>query len=177
MCADKRSIELPEYIDVLRLAKANQSLSGKLDLAKMHRLSESLLKAEGRVNVKLNFSQGANGACYIQGEVRTDLPLICQRCTKPMQLNVNHQFTLAPVRSEAMAEKLPDDVEPVLIPDDEKLCLSDMIEDELILQLPIIPKHTEVECSVKIEPDEPLGSEAKVDKQKPFANIIALKRK
>lgn len=178
MCADKCSNELPEYIDVLRLAKANLSLSGKVVLAKMHRLSESLVSNEGEVDVKLHFSQRADGVCYIEGEVQTSLPLLCQRCINIMQFNVDHQFVLAPVRSEAAAKKLPDDVEPVLLPDDEKICLSEMIEDELILQLPIIPKHTETECSVKIDADEPLvGSKAKSDKRKPFANIIALKKK
>jgi len=170
---------LPEYIDVLSLAQASTSLVGKLKLARMSRLTENLHNTQGDVAFKLRFKQDLKGACCIEGEVQATLFLICQRCIKPMQFEVGDSFTLVAIQSEDMAEKLPDHVEPVLLPENGRLLLSDVIEDELILQLPIIAKHTESDCSVKIATlaSDLIDPEAKPSKQKAFAVLTALKKK
>lgn len=176
MCADNSVVELPEYIEVLRLAKAEHTLVGKVALARMPRLVQSLTCADGYVDIQLNFGKDVEGHYCISGQMNTDLPLICQRCMLPMQFAVNDNFMLTPVRSDVEAKKLPDHLEPVLLPESERLSLAELIEDELILQLPVVAKHAEAVCSVKILPVEPSSVVIKKDKPNPFATLVALKK-
>lgn len=170
--------KLPIEIDPFRLAKSGLILEGELPLKTMRRLSEMLHDDGGSVHVKMSFDvDKVLGTPYVNGEFITSLPLVCERCSEPMQYEVNIQCSLAMVSNERKIESLAEQYEPWVIDNDDPIILSSIIEDELILAIPLIPKH-EHSCL----PAEAwfAGEEIEEDverKSSPFAVLSALKSK
>ncbi len=176
MCANDQGEQIPEFVDVRRLAKAKQNISGKIGLKKFGRLGQNLARCDGAIAVELQFDKDIVGLYYISGKLQGELQLTCQRCMQPMPSIVEHEFMLSPVWTDAQAKILPEYYEPVMLLDDERLSLAEIIEDELILQLPVLAKHDEQDCCVKVATlDE--NSEVLPKKPNPFAVLAALKKK
>jgi len=170
--------KLPIEIDPFRLAKNGLILEGELQLSQMKRLSGSLHDNSGTVHVKMNFDlDKVLGTPYMNGEFTTSLSLICERCSEPMQYKVKTTCSLAIVSNEQKIEGLAEQYEPWVIENDDPVMLSSIVEDELILAVPLIPKHDH-SCL----PAEAwfAGDEIEVDvekKESPFAVLAALKSK
>ena len=106
------SERLPVRIDPVRLARQGRSLAGEMELSGMARLGQNLCAEPGNARVEMDFALGADGVVYIRGRVRAQVDLTCQRCMEPMQVTVAPEFVLGVVRSEAEAERLPDEYDP-----------------------------------------------------------------
>jgi uncharacterized protein len=79
--------------------------------------------------------------CY-----RVALELTCQRCLEPLQIGIEDCVPVAVVESQAVEAFVPAECEPVVL-ENGRLRPADLIEDELIIALPLVPKHaTEQEC-------------------------------
>ena len=137
---------LPLEVDPIRLATREEHLQGTIPLKQMKRLISALSSNEGEVFIDVEFSVDINQVVILAGEIKTDTQLICQRCMKEMDLPIALNFQLAFVRSEAEMERLPVGYEATLI-DNNTMMLSDIIEDEILLALPPIPKHLDENCS------------------------------
>lgn len=136
--------QLPETADFLKQAERSVSLEGSIPLASLERLSAVLSDNEGELRARLNFGSRAGFQC-LQGTVQADLKLICQRCLEPMNHNVSGSFKFGLVLDEEEIGDLPAEFEPYLVTGDEQSII-DLIEDELLLSLPIAATHQE-ECS------------------------------
>jgi len=170
--------KLPIEIDPIRLAKNGLTLEGELQLNKMKRLSGSLHGNSGTVHVKMNFDiDKVLGTPYMNGEFTASLSLICERCSEPMQYEVDTTCSLAIVNVERKIEGLAEQYEPWVIESDDPIMLSSIVEDELILAIPLIPKH---DHSCLPAEAWSAGDEIEVDVEKkvsPFAVLSALKKK
>ncbi len=144
------SNSLPQSIIPARLSEQQASLSGHLRLADMPRLLFSLHEVHAEeAEVELNFTQDTENFIVIYGKIRARLPLLCQRCFKAMVYPVDAQVIWSPVKSETQADELPAQYEPCLMQADS-LNILDVVEEELLLSLPLVPMHNEAECSVKL---------------------------
>ena len=141
------SENLPLQINPFLLVDRGETLSGKLPLARLKRLEELLCSVDGEVEVELHFGREAYGPCYIKGRLSATLVLTCQRCGEPVHYKVDLEPCLSPVTSDAQAARLADGYEP-LVTDGESVVLVDMIEEELLLGLPMVPKHEPGKCKV-----------------------------
>ncbi len=139
------SRRIPEHIDPFRLAEADRQIAGRLPLEQMQRLAPSLLSSEGVVEVDLMFQVDDIGVPCIRGELHATLQVICQRCMEPMKLAIDASVSLGLLKREDRGEELPGEYEPLVI-DEHPASLSDIIEDELILALPVVPMHELTEC-------------------------------
>jgi len=137
---------LPLEVDPIRLATREEHLLGTIPLKQMKRLTSELSSSEGDVFIDVEFSVDINHVVILAGEIKTDAKLICQRCMGEMDLPIALDFQLAFVRSEAEMERLPEGYEATLI-GNNTMMLSDIIEDEILLALPPIPKHLDESCS------------------------------
>jgi len=164
---------LPEQIYPLRLARSSRSLKGRIRLDRMTRLARSLVSASDEVDVILDFGHDETGTSCVRGRVTGYLQLVCQRCLRPMDFSVEAEIGLAIVASEEDAEQLTSEFEPLVIKE-EPISLSEMLEDELILALPIIPKHTPETCSVGVA-EEMIDAEDEAPRESPFATLAQLK--
>ena len=172
------SERLPVHIDPLRMVEARRELHGQLPLAEMTRLLESVHSASGDVDVTLEFGVDIEGIRYMRGTLRAQVGLECQRCLGEMPFEVDTGFALALVRSEAEAERLPSHYEALIL-DGEPLFLRDVIEDELMLTLPIVAKHSEALCELALADHQAAGNTAnehdRTDKPNPFSVLADLK--
>lgn len=167
---------LPARIEPKKLAAARARLVGDLSLAPMERLGQYLSSREGRVSIGFDFGYEADGTLFIKGHFRTEVVLECQRCMEAYRQPLEGTVRLGVVAHESLVERLPDDYDP-LVMDDEPVSLSDLVEDELILTLPTVPKHPEGECREGTG-EETAGEDAGESdgkRENPFAVLSVLK--
>ncbi len=130
---------LPEIIEPLHLADKRGELHGELPIKQLTRLHEKLVDDEGIVTVELYF--GREGRVpKIDGSLKTTLQLECQNCLQGVEFEINNKVNLGIVTTVEQVERLPEDVEPLLL-EEETIPLSILVEDELLLHLPDYPKH------------------------------------
>lgn len=136
---------LPEIVNIPDQVKKSGLIEGNWPLSRLPRLEGLLVDTESSLEAKLQFAKNGEGIAYVAGEIRTELALTCQRCMEPVQKHVECQFKLAFLQSEKDAENLPDDMEAYII-DGSECSIIELIEEELLLSLPIVSKH-ESDCS------------------------------
>jgi len=111
---------------------------------------------------------------WLRLEVFAQLILTCQRCMHPLSLDleVKRRFLVAP--NEALANKLEDSAQDDydVIAHNKQFDLLALIEDELLLALPIVPKHLQCEPPVMAQTEASQAS----TRQRPFAVLSTLKR-
>jgi len=166
---------IPEHIDPLRFAEQGLSLVGTVKLADMQRLNANMpLDNDAIVRVNLQFGTDKQGTVFLEGHLETQLNLQCQRCMEPFVYGIISDFVLGIVSTLDEANNLPERYEPALTKDGY-LALRELIEDEIILNLPIISRHEPEDCKIKL----PLtDSEWKDGKgENPFQVLELLKHK
>lgn len=164
---------LPLHIDPLRLARAGAQLRGRLPLAEMERFAPLLADAQGEVEVALDFDIDAERRTFMRLHLKAEVSLVCQRCLGPVRHAIEVERLLGVVTSETQAENLPGIYEPLYVTE-EPLFLREVIEDELILSLPIVPRHAEGECAPAVTG---VGADNKAGaaRENPFAVLAGLK--
>jgi uncharacterized protein len=165
---------IPEHIDPFRYAEQSLSLDGILNIAVMKRLSANVIANDNTVKVNLHFGVDEQQVTYLTGHLESKLTLQCQRCMEPFNYEIITDFALGIISTLDEANALPERYEPVLATEGN-LALRELIEDEIILNLPIIPRHELDECNVTL----PLGdSEWEQGKgENPFNVLESLKHK
>lgn len=173
----------PLRLDVEAFAKDGDELSGEWPLTGMARLCES-------AHAEAQPGEGDRVAWEARGEfrpVRADVPQVwlhvaaqarmhleCQRCLQPVEVPLTAQRSFRFVQDEATAAEIDADSEDDVLVLTRALDLCGLIEDELILALPLVPRHDECPrpLAVPASADEPLQ-----ERPNPFAALAALKGK
>lgn len=132
--------KLPKYFNPFELATRRAELKGNLSLQELQRITEVTGDKNGQVQVHLVFGKDVVGFKNITGTLTVDLQLKCQRCLQPLPYHAELPVSLSPVTNEAAAERLSKAYEPLFVTD-EQVILAEMIEEELLLSLPLVPKH------------------------------------
>lgn len=146
--------DLPKTVDPFRYAAHNRRLSGVLPVSAMPRLLPDLLSDKSQVEVELEFGTDESiGVPWVKGRVKTCLELQCQRCLGSFCYDIIAGFLLGLVRKVDQTDRLPSRYDPLVL-SENVLILNDIIEDELIINLPVVPKHPPEMCKVKIPSDE-----------------------
>lgn len=167
------SEHLPKLVDAYRLARQDSRMHGTVPVPRLPRLGSLLCSDAGSVQAELQFGIDPGGTTFVRGRVRAQLTLSCQRCLEAMELPVQAEFSLGLAASETLAARLPEIYEP-LVTDDGALSTWELVEDELILALPLVPRHDVEACPARL-PQEP-GPEGG-QRDNPFAALEQLKHK
>lgn len=170
--------KLPKDIDPFRLAQNGLRLEGTLPVSTMKRLGGSLSDTEGEVTIKMNFDVDETGLPYMYGKFSSKLSMICERCMTPMSVDVDVECYLAILKNERKVEGLAELYDPWIVESNDPILLSSVVEDELILGLPLVPRH-EHACLPKeawYRGDDIEESE-KEKKVSPFEVLASLKLK
>jgi uncharacterized protein len=184
----------PRRLDVGAFAAEGAAITGHWPLAGMPRIVTSEMPAEGdEPAVATGAPEASDVEWSAQGELRpvpagrpetwlslsarTTVRLQCQRCLCAMDvpLGVSRRFRF--VADEVSAERLDEEIEDEVLVLGRSLDLHELVEDELLLAMPIVPRHD-------VCPEAPTLSfgEEDVDDQPgapahPFAVLAALKKK
>ena len=135
---------LPERVNPWQLAVEGGRLDGELALAELPRLAALLDHADGMVSVALEAGIDGDGLRFIRGRLRAEVELICQRCLCPLRLPIVATVSLGLTRGEAEFDHLPDEYEPLLVPERD-IAIAGLVEDELLLALPQVPRHEDAQ--------------------------------
>lgn len=166
------------HIDPLRLANQGRAFSGQLALDSLPRLQGMMASHEGGISAEIVFTHDKRDRPVMQGQLRGQLVLTCQRCLQDMQWPVEVDFELVIIEADRFDSETDDESDEVLVVESTPMVLADIIEDELMLSLPIVPMHDLEHCpSAKYVHAETDEEEGEADKPNPFAVLADLKRK
>lgn len=114
---------------------------------------------------------------WLHLQASVELPLVCQRCLEPVDeaLEVDRWFRF--VADEAQAEREDEEAEEDVLVLDPAFDLQALVEDELLMALPLVPRHARCPGEVRMEAVDPGFAEAEAAKPNPFGALAELKRK
>ena len=158
------------HIEPFKWADRGAEVDVTVPLKSFTRLLDGALSDEGAVTVRCDFARDAQGVAWLSGTATTSVSLTCQRCLEAVRVELDAEFRLALVGDEAEADTLPDDEDYLVVGDN--LVLQDVVEDELILTLPLAPTHDD--CEMAYVPDA-AASASEDKRENPFQVLAAIK--
>ena len=157
------------------MVSARRSFEGTLPIATMSRLCGMLASTDGLLQFELDFGRDELGISYVDVRARASLTLVCQRTLEPFVLPVAVDTRLGLIRQERDEAGLPPDCEPLLVAEDGRLNPADVIEDELLLALPLIPVNPDSSLPDEVTDHAP-DSAGEGRSESPFAVLRELKK-
>ena len=134
------SNRLPVEVNPFRLIEQRRQLTGQVDAGTLPRLQELLVQDAGELVVELDFDYSLSKLPMISGKVCGSVALECQRCLEPVQVEIDASLNVVVTTSQT--DRQPEDEGyEICIVEDERLFLQDFIEDEVLLALPVVPRH------------------------------------
>lgn len=179
--------KLPNLIDPINFVNHHKQIKACVNQSEFSRLVEQLAdggKSDRAVEVEMRFYYDkALKFPAFEMQLKTDLSVECQRSLQPFDIEVNMKMKGVFTESMALTDELPAEVEVYEV-GDKRISLYDLIEDELLLSIPLSPINEAAELAWQ---DAPLSeavdeTEAQVEKGRaqkpnPFAALQALKSK
>ncbi|MDT8408597.1 MAG: YceD family protein [Wenzhouxiangellaceae bacterium] len=135
------SRDFPDWIDVERAAQGGRRFAGEIPLLWLERVVDLLTAPEPDevIGFEVEVSANKQGTLLVDVHVFGAVPMTCQRTLKRFWQPIDSHSTLAIVKSERELDELPEDLEPKLVADG-RVKLAELVEDELLLALPLVPK-------------------------------------
>jgi uncharacterized protein len=139
-------------------------------------LCDPLSDTVGTVQAKFVFERDERKSVVIHSFIDTEVKMVCQRCLELVTLPIHSECSYAVVKEGANTQSLPKGYD-VLELGEDPLDLHALIEEELLLALPIVPAHHPEECQQPAGlDDESEPSEDEVTRSNPFSVLAQLKR-
>ncbi|PQQ27655.1 23S rRNA accumulation protein YceD [Photorhabdus hindustanensis] len=171
-----QKVKLPLTIDALRAAQKRLDYAGSYSPGQVLRIAESVVSVDNDVDSVLSFQIDNQRLAVVRGHSDVDVTLECQRCGGNFSHHVHITYCFSPVVNDEQAEALPEEYEPIDVNEFGEIDLLAMIEDEIILSLPVVPVHDSEHCEVS-EADMVFGElPLEAEKPNPFAVLASLKK-
>ena len=143
---------LPGQLKLFNFAKKEISLSGIYQIFDFPKISEIASNKKDNVSVDLSFYLKNNKTPCVDGIIQLDIVLACQRCLEDLSIELKVNFNLAFLRHEQQFEELDSHYEIYII-EKEELATHDLISDEILLSIPMVPTH-DYNCIKEINEQE-----------------------
>ena len=169
----------PSHLDVEVFAAEAAELTGRWPVSRLHRVAESLAAAptgddlvEWSARGERRAARGGAFQTWLHIRAASHLALECQRCLKPVLVAIEVERNYLFVQGEELAAQLDAETEDDVLAMPRALDLPALVEDELLLAMPLVPRH-----AVCAEPlPVPIDEEPAGGAPHPFAALAALKR-
>ncbi|WP_116962956.1 YceD family protein [Fastidiosibacter lacustris] len=165
------------HLNPIKSAKENLVIDKTFVFSNLDTLHDCVIKGEYSFHFSGNFSC-QHEKTLLDGKVTGNVELICQRTLEPFTFNIESDIKLGFVTDDRFFKNFPDDYEPYIYKDNQ-IDLTHLIEEEVLLCIPMIPKKERNDCQV--EQNTPYcgvletGDTEKQDKHNPFAALKELK--
>lgn len=164
-------------IDSLKFAAEESCIAGKLALMRLTRLHDVLASREGWLDCELvGFREadkvgGGETKLGLHLQVRGRLDMYCQRCLAEVGIDctIDSRLLLIPPDAEWPVEDLESD-DFDAIPANRELSVMSLVEEEVLLALPIVPHHA------VCQPPAKTGAAKEKSEPSPFAVLAGLKK-
>ena len=169
---------LPKNIAFDKWADIGFTWQGNVPVTDLPRLAEQVM-ADEMLTVALTLTQ-QDKILWLNYDIKAVLSVACQRCPDPMPVDVSGNYRMAILESEnkiGYLNALDETADYVLLdeicPDDKKMLpVADMLEDELLLAIPLSPRHDDCDMHT-----DSVGDVADEPAENPFAVLGQLKGK
>jgi uncharacterized protein len=170
---------LPKEADLRKLATREASFHATLDASLLPRFSGAAFEGAGLIKADLHLGVDEQRVRYIKGTIDCETQLVCQRCMQPMPVHIHSDVNLGIMWDETEAKQLSKSMDPLIVGEDELVDLNEVIEDELLLNMPFVSYHDDENCSQQSysfsdEATEKLIS-TENEKDNPFSVLAGLK--
>ncbi len=153
---------MPLIVELRRFCEESRTLDAAFSPTQLPRLLDSVADTAGGVSMQVRGWVDARERPCLDIRISGQLRVLCQRCMRPMTVDVEVGQTLA-FGEESLEESAdPEAVE--VLPEMAHVDLAELAEEELLLSLPMLPRHQDCELP------GPSGAGA----QKPFAALKGL---
>lgn len=169
----------PQRLDVRAFAEDAAELSGAEPMAAFRRLADEARAAIQDREVTWSAEGELRNPGHVQPEVwlhlQADamLPMTCQRCLEPVDVRLEVDRSFRFVADEATAAAEDDEAEEDLLAISRAFDLPGLIEDELLMEVPVVPRHAVCPHEVPLSTADEAFAEAAP--QHPFAVLKVLK--
>lgn len=170
-------------LDMAAFAGEGAQLSGRWPGASLDRLAEcqsppqdvALPEVVWSARGERRVVTGGEAELWLVLEVQTQAWLICQRCLQPYALTLALQRRLRFARDEAQAEALDAEIEDDVLALSRSLDLRELVEDELLLGLPLVPRHELCPHPLPMAAEAQAEPDGGGERPHPFAALQGLK--
>lgn len=143
------SREYPDWISPERAAEGNRVFGGTVPLSRMKRLAPLLVTVDGEATFVVAFRRDADKRVIVDIQVEAALPLICQASLEVYDERVKRRSELIVIehdyeQDDRGQDKWPESYEPVKS-DHGRLAIIGLVEEELLLGLPQVPRKPGLE--------------------------------
>ena len=176
----------PRKLDVAAAAAESLALDGRWPLAGFERLDEGApigsdgIERGGDVRWAARGQQrpvaGGEPEIWLQLTAQARVWCECQRCLQPVAIDLDVARALRFVADEATAEALDAESEDDVLALPRWLDLHSLVEDELLLALPLVPMHVECPTRPPMSVENTSEDEVSARAPHPFAVLAGLKR-
>ena len=160
---------LPDQLKLFNFAKKEISLSGLYQISDFPRITEIASNKKDNVRVELSFYLKNNKTPCVEGIIDLDIVLACQRCLDNLSIALKVNFNLVFVKNDQQSEELDSHFEIYVI-ENEELATHDLISDEILLSIPMVPIH-DYDCIKEINEQEIVEGKC----ENPFAILKKIK--
>ncbi|MDD4929820.1 MAG: YceD family protein [Gallionella sp.] len=158
------------FIDSLEFAGSGKQIHAQASFEHMPRLLDLLENSQGVLNYTLQGRLDSLGRPVLDVSITGNCQLTCQRCLNGMDYAIRHEARLV-LCDQAALDVLDDEEEEFEgILADAHLDVLALLEDEILLALPIAARHDLGACHVAE------GEGERKDERHPFAVLEKLKR-
>lgn len=172
----------PRRLNVEAFAADAAALDGEWPLSELPRLSEVVPEDAPAERQPVRWSvqgerrrpQSIDPETWLHLHAGARVWLTCQRCLQPLAVDLEVESAIRFVATEAEAERLDAESDDDVLALEPALDLRDLVEDELLLDLPLVPRHDD--CRPALPEDDAQADEAAAASEHPFAKLAALKR-
>jgi uncharacterized protein len=178
----KRALD-PLRLDVAAFAKAGGRLEGTWPLAELPRLAASghedmasaaaAVAAVWQATGEERARRGGAPDVWLHVEASATLALVCQRCLGPVATTLDARRSFLFVDGEERAAELDAEMDDDVLALPRHLDLRSLVEDELLLALPLVPRHAVCPQPLPHRNDD---SPAEEERPNPFAALRTLRR-
>lgn len=162
---------LPTTIRPVKLARQQGKLKGYMPLRQLTTLVADCRDDSGNLVADLQLDMQGRWP-VMTGTLNAQVTLTCQRCLEAVDVVLQARPMLGFVQSEEAVEQLPESLEPYLF-EEEEIPLAEVLEQELILALPIVAYHEQCQPVDYDSGDKPATGDE--EKPNPFKVLEQLK--
>jgi uncharacterized protein len=166
---------MPEQVVInsIEFARNGESLNGSVAVANLSRLQDLLSSSSGMLEYALTGKRGENDKLFLVCTVKGMLQLRCQRCLEALAYPIDLNSELELVKDEEVLPAVVNEDELTdAIKVDPNLDVLALVEDEVLLGLPMAPAHASGDCKAG-----GIFGQAETDKPNAFSALAALKSK
>jgi uncharacterized protein len=135
----------PVSIDVPEFAHRAEAMAGETPVVALPRVRELLAKPEGDVRYECVGAVRRDGKPSIRLHVAASVWMVCQRCLAPVRVDIESDRELVFVPEAALGDVADEESDADYLPLGGRVSPMELVEDELLLSLPLAPKHADAD--------------------------------